>query len=369
MGLFFSCSYLIFVLLIAAAELAGDDPAPAKAATTAALAAFIAGYVVFWASSMTEGGWIGAWSWHRGLVALALIAIAVGLSLHHFQTFGYMLIFAAVVVAGLLPPRVGWIAVLGFSAMVLLLVLVLRLPLDQWFWLPIVTTLSGLGVAFGRRMGQYDTDLRLAREEIARLAVSEERLRFARDLHDLLGHSLSVVVLKAELAGRLAATAPDRAAEEMGDVERVAREALREVRDAVAGYRQPSLDQELDSARGTLRAAGVLGRFEPLAGPLPAGLDATLAWALREGVTNVVRHSGARQAQVLLSRDDWQVRLELVDDGRGCDGCEPGNGLKGLRERVEARGGRLESGPRPDGGFRLAVSLPLKEAPRPALTA
>jgi two-component system, NarL family, sensor histidine kinase DesK len=369
MGLFFSCSYLIFVLLIAAGELAGDDGAAAKAVTTAALAAFIAGYVVFWAATVTDRGWTWDVTWSRALLALALIAITVGLSVHHFETFGYMLIFGAVVVAGLLPPRVGWIAVLGFSAMVVGLIVVLRVPLEQWFWLPIVTTLSGLGVAFGRRMGQYDTDLRLAREEIARLAVSEERLRFARDLHDLLGHSLSVVVLKAELAGRLAATAPDRAAEEMGDVERVAREALREVRDAVAGYRQPSLDQELDGARGTLRAAGVLGRFEPLAGPLPAGLDATLAWALREGVTNVVRHSGARHAEVLLSRDEGQVCLELLDDGRGCDGCEPGSGLKGLRERVEARGGRLESGTRSEGGFRLAVSLPLKEAPRPALTA
>ena len=197
--------------------------------------------------------------------------------------------------------------------------------------------------------------------------MSEERLRFARDLHDLLGHSLSVVVLKAELAGRLATTAPDRAAEEMADVERVAREALREVRDAVVGYRQPSLDQELEGARQILQSAGVLARCEPVAGPLPATLDATMAWALREGVTNVVRHSGARHAEVLLSRDNGQVHLELLDDGKGCDGCEPGNGLRGLRERVEARDGSLESGPRAEGGFRLAVTLPLKEAPRAAV--
>jgi two-component system sensor histidine kinase DesK len=172
------------------------------------------------------------------------------------------------------------------------------------------------------------------------------------------------VVLKAELAGRLATTAPERAAEEMADVERVAREALREVRDAVAGYRQPSLDQELESARRILQAAGVLVRFEPVSGPLPASLDATLAWALREGVTNIVRHSGASHAEVLLGREDGQVHLELLDDGHGCDGCEPGNGLKGLRERVEARDGWLESGSRPAGGFRLAVRLPVKEAPR-----
>ena len=128
-------------------------------------------------------------------------------------------------------------------------------------------------------------------------------------------------------------------------------------------------DQELEGARRTLRAAGVLARFEPVTGPLPASLDATLAWALREGVTNIIRHSDAAHAEVLLSRQEGRARLELMDDGAGCDGCEPGNGLRGLRERVEARGGSLEWGSRPQGGFRLAVSLPLKEAARAAVTA
>jgi len=123
------------------------------------------------------------------------------------------------------------------------------------------------------------------------------------------------------------------------------------------------------------------GVSEGRAPQLPAGAivaDATMdlfgletleicPWALREGVTNVVRHSGARHAEVLLSRNNGQVHLELLDDGKGCDGCEPGNGLRGLRERVEARDGSLESGPRAEGGFRLAVTLPLKEAPRAAV--
>ena len=111
----------------------------------------------------------------------------------------------------------------------------------------------------------------------------------------------------------------------------------------------------------------MLARFEPVAGTLPASLDATLAWALREGVTNIVRHSHARHAEVRLSRAEGHVHLELLDDGEGCDGCEPGNGLRGLRERVEARDGSLESGPRDEGGFRLAATLPLKEAPRLAV--
>jgi two-component system sensor histidine kinase DesK len=265
--------------------------------------------------------------------------MALGLSLVDFQVFGGLLIFSAAVVAGMLQGPYAVLAVLGVSVVEVAFITATRVDLLAYSYIVVISLLTGFSVTFGRRMAQYGDDLRTAREEIARLAVSEERLRFARDLHDLLGHSLSVVVLKAELAGRLATTAPERAAEEIADVERVAREALREVRDAVAGY------------------------------PLPATLDATLGWALREGVTNIVRHSHARHAEVRLSRADGRVHLELVDDGDGCEGCEPGNGLRGLRERVEARDGSLESGPRPEGGFRLAVTLPVKEAPQAAVKA
>lgn len=368
-GMFLTCSYLVFVVVIAVGEAVGSDPVAARAAVVGALALFVAAYTAFWWSTMAGGGWDCDFSWSRTGLAAVVCAVSVGLALVRFEAFGYLFIYCTVVLAGLLPLRTSWIAMLAVGTATLLMIFVSHSALIDWFWLPITATLSGLGVTFGRRMNQYTVDLRVAREEIARLAVSEERLRFARDLHDLLGQSLSVVVLKAELAGRLAAASPERAAEEMADVERVAREALREVRDAVAGYRQPSLDQELESARGALGSAGVLARFEPVAGPMPAGLDATLAWALREGVTNIVRHSRARHAEAVLARDHSEVRLELLDDGVGCEGCEPGNGLKGLRERVEARGGRLHWGPRQEGGFRLAVALPLKEAPQPAVTA
>ncbi|MBO0686075.1 MAG: sensor histidine kinase, partial [Candidatus Dormibacteraeota bacterium] len=283
-----TCSYLIFVVVLAIGVAVGPDRAAAKAAMIGALAIFVAAYVAFWHTSITDHGWTCDFTWLRAGLAALICAISVVLALVHFEEFGYLFMFCSVVMAGLLPPRTGWIAVLGVGAATLLMIYAAHVPLIDWFWMPITATLGGLGVTFGRRMGKYDSDLRLAREEIARLAVSEERLRFARDLHDLLGHSLSVVVLKAELAQKLADAAPGRAVDEMADVERVAREALREVRDAVAGYRQPSLDQELESARGALGSAGVLARFEPVAGPMPAGLDATLAWALREGVTNIV---------------------------------------------------------------------------------
>jgi two-component system sensor histidine kinase DesK len=366
MGLALSCSYLVFVVIIAFAEATTPDPLSEKVVVEAALALFIAAYVAFWYTSMNDRGWTCERSPLRTGLAVGLCAIATCLSFLDFQVFGSLLIYCGVSIVGLFSARRGWLAAVGTAVASVAFILATGSKPGDWFWLPLVILISALGVSFGRRMSEYGTDLRMAREEIARLAVSEERLRFARDLHDLLGHSLSVVVLKAELAGRLATSSPERAVEEMADVERVAREALREVRDAVVGYRQPSLDQELEGARRTLQSAGVLARFEPVTGPLPASLDATLAWALREGVTNIVRHSRARHAEVILARDDGQVRLELLDDGVGCDGCAPGNGLKGLRERVEARDGSLDWGPRSEGGFRLAVTLPVKEAPRAA---
>src|SRR5204863_4070495 len=122
----------------------------------------------------------------------------------------------------------------------------------------------------------------------------------------------------------------------------------------------------LESAPATLAAAGVEARVESPAGTLPAPIDGTLAWAVREGVTNIVRHSRARSASIRVVRQDDEVELELLDDGVGCDGCADGNGLRGLRERAAARGGSIEHGAGPDGGFRLAVRLPLTAARRPA---
>jgi two-component system, NarL family, sensor histidine kinase DesK len=206
-------------------------------------------------------------------------------------------------------------------------------------------------------------ELRTARKEIARLAVAEERLRFARDLHDLLGHSLSLITLKSELARRLLPTAPEKAAAEVRDVEGVARGALREVREAVAGYRGPTLDAELSGAREMLEAAGISCRIERKVGALPGATDAVLAWAVREGTTNVIRHSRAKRCEILVATDDGEVRAEISDDGRshpGNGGIPPGSGLSGLAERVAANGGNFHAGALPKGGFRLRVSLPIR---------
>jgi two-component system sensor histidine kinase DesK len=219
-----------------------------------------------------------------------------------------------------------------------------------------------LGIGFMmfafRRLMQLNQELVDAREEVARLAVSEERARFARDLHDLLGHSLSVIAVKAELAERLLQRDPALAAEHVGDVKNVAREALAEVRDAVSGYRQPTLVSELEGARMALQAAGIEARLEGADVELPADVEAVLAWAVREGTTNIVRHSGARSCRIAVRPGPAQVTAEVVDDGHAQGPAGNGHGLAGLRERAARVAGEVEAGPGPDGGFRLRVTVP-----------
>jgi two-component system sensor histidine kinase DesK len=222
----------------------------------------------------------------------------------------------------------------------------------------------GLAAVAGRLLLEANRQLSLAREQIARLAVGEERLRFARDLHDLIGHSLSVIALKSELAGRLIKNTPGLAAHEVQDIEKVARDALREVREAVAGYRQPTLSAELAGAHEALAAAGIEDHVEQDHAPLPPAVEAVLAWTVREGVTNVMRHSQAKRCAIRVANRDGHATVEVVDDGRG--GIpQAGSGLHGLRERVLERGGMLTAEPLPHEGFRLRVSLPLPEVAIP----
>jgi two-component system sensor histidine kinase DesK len=199
-----------------------------------------------------------------------------------------------------------------------------------------------------------------ARAELARLAVAEERERFARDLHDLLGHSLSLIALKTELAGRLLREHPDDAARELSDAENVARQALSEVREAVSGYRRPTLDGELAGARMALTAAGIEMVLQPVDSALDPDSEAVLAWAVREGVTNVIRHSDARSCTVRVTADQARAEVEVADDGVGpavLNG-HSGSGLSGLDQRARDLGGALEAGARPEGGFRLLVTVP-----------
>ncbi len=230
----------------------------------------------------------------------------------------------------------------------------------------VTVSIGAMMLAFGRLIAA-NIQLERARHELAGLAVADERLRFARDLHDLLGHSLSVIALKAELAGRLIGEDPQAAAVHVGELEGVARKALVEVREAVSGYRRPVLAAELDGARMALRAAGIDASLKRSRAALDPEVEALLAWTVREGTTNVIRHSGARHCRVVIEPGPNATSVEVSDDGRGPGVPDPGgNGLVGLRERVERMAGRLEAGLGPDGGFRLRVTVP-SDGPRTAV--
>jgi two-component system, NarL family, sensor histidine kinase DesK len=205
-------------------------------------------------------------------------------------------------------------------------------------------------------------ELRAAQQEVSRLAADRERMRIARDLHDLLGHSLTAAAVKAQLAGRLIGRDDERAAAEIGDVERLTRQVLSDVRAAVAGYREVSLAVELATAREVLGAAGISADLPGAVDEVPAALRELFGWAVREGVTNAVRHSGATRLRITVT----PVSVEITDDGRGVPANAPsGSGLTGLAERAAAVGGRLEAGPAAGGGYRLRLSVPAA-APAPA---
>jgi len=339
------------------------DPTPARVFLALGGAALFAG-VFLWLMWMQEPLWSASAEpsevrKRRATIAfLAVLAIGLNLSL---GTEWRVLFFHVNVAAGImLLTRDAYVAITGLAATTLALGF-----FSGMAWLALPTTAIGLwATAFVRQVAVV-AELRSAREELARLAVSEERLRFARDLHDLLGHSLSLITLKSELAGRLLPAAPEKAATEVHDIEGVARQALREVREAVAGYRRPSLDEELAGASEMLEAAGIACQIENEVGVLPNAVDAVLAWAVREGTTNVIRHSRAKHCQIVLAHDDGEIYAEITNDGQGDQeetGEDSGSGLSGLTERVATLAGRVETGSLPDGGFRLRVVLPARGA-------
>lgn len=221
-----------------------------------------------------------------------------------------------------------------------------------------LTVALGFTMLAFRRLIATVIELRTARAEVARLAIADERLRISRDVHDILGHSLSVITLKAQVARRLMYSDPDAAAEAIGDVESVARESLAEVRGMVTGYRQRSLADELQGARDVLDAAGIAFAVTRDNVAPPAPVDSLLAWTVREGVTNVLRHSRAHHCEISLEASNGGFTVAIVDDGVGGVANAGGSGLHGLRERVGAAGGRLEAGPGERGGFRLQAYVP-----------
>jgi two-component system, NarL family, sensor histidine kinase DesK len=418
----FAAIWLIYLVGPAIAAVQADRSVAWKALNFALLGAFVLGYVVLTIASYPRSGPIGASMSGRHrfqiplLAALAVIAAVTGTWVNHDFIGMWVYVGAG---AGFSLPLGGEIALRCVLATVVGASLnswVVGLDAVNWLALVFPTCFAGLGTIGIRRMAMLIGELREAREQVARLAANEERLRMARDLHDLTGHSLSLITLKAELAQRLLERSIAAAAEggvetprmsrallELTDIENVSRQTLVDIREAVGNYRRPTLAVELSSACAALDAAGIKLDAEPSitvrSGTWESEAEAVLAWCLREAVTNVIRHADATKVSVRLAESDGELVLSVKNNGRGfrsaterergdveerldadcdgaeygnglrglrerldadCDGAEYGNGLRGLRERLDALNGRLVVGGT-DGDFTLVAAVPVSE--------
>ena len=325
------------------------------------------------------------------LVALAVLACVI-----YGKDWTSLWIYVSVATGVTIPGRrAAMLAVLVVGACYALLSWLSHVGTAEFLIVLVPTVLAGWAMTGFRMQISLIHELSQARETVARLAANEERLRLARDLHDLTGHSLSLVTLKAELVQRTLDRLPasperDRAARDVADIEQVSRQTLHDIRQAVSGYRRRTLAVEFAAARAALDAAGI-GLDAGPAQPQPSGRlgeerEAALAWCLREAVTNVIRHSGAGSCRIRLLERDGELSLEVADDGRGVsrppDGGNgtqaggpagspapsTGSGLHGMAERLSAVGGRLSAGPAHGAagssqGFRVIATIPVPPQP------
>ncbi|MEU8786085.1 histidine kinase [Streptomyces sp. NPDC048637] len=273
-----------------------------------------------------------------GILTAITFAITIGFGGHWFLFFP-LLSLASGTVRALRGKKLAlWLIALSGAAGFL----AGRHDDDPWgsFGIGYGTFLSGIVTATVLSLFDAIQKLNATRQELARSAVEKERLRFSRDLHDLLGHTLSVVVVKAEAVRRLAPRNLDAALAQAADIEAVGRQALTEIREAVSGYREGGLTTELDRARSALEAAGIEPVVRQAGPPLPPQAGALLGWVVREGVTNTVRHSRATRCEIAVHADEERVRLTITDDGRGpvSSGTAPAPGLAWLRDRMPGTG-------------------------------
>ena len=380
----FAAIWLVY-LAQPAGKLWSDPDAVRRYLGLADLIAFSLVFVAAFAAARYLRDWRNRQVARRiGVIVVATQATLVALGYLSFGPLAsVMLIYLAVMAVFLLPTRVGWIMVAACVATSLIVPwLVHGWTVDGTMAFQIfVSALAAWGVG---QVISRNAQLAEARNEITRLALADQRNEFARDLHDILGHSLTVVAVKAELAGRLASLDPQRAETEIADVERIARQALADVRAAAAGYREITLAGELASARTALAAAGIeadLPDQDQGMISIPRLRQELFGWTVREGVTNVVRHSGASRCRIRVTPSE----VEISDDGcgppapangtaNGTGGCEErsadhlerlasgygpgcGHGLAGLRERAAA-GATLSVARSATGGFALRVHVP-----------
>jgi two-component system sensor histidine kinase DesK len=347
--------WLVFLNSPCADLLSGDHSTAGNVGGWLGLAVFVGLYLTLVARNMAAKQF-PPWLVHALIAALGVLAAGLGIALgtHWLGLFVYVSVSCGLA----LPLREAYWAIPATTA--LMAAVAAYVDVDQVSGLALLTLLIGFAMTSVSQLVRTTIELRRARATVARLAANEERLRLARDLHDLLGHSLSLITLKSELAGRMLPAHPDKAAQQVADIESVSRQALVDVRQAVSGYWRPRLAEELAGAQVALTAAGVTADLpaEPALDGVPEENESALAWALREAVTNVVRHSGARRCVVSLVRrqtlDGPVLELSVEDDGTGgvpgaaaagaVGGGGPGNGLTGLTERLQKVGGSLHTG-------------------------
>jgi two-component system, NarL family, sensor histidine kinase DesK len=325
-----------------------DDPPQVRALLGLAVLGYVACYVAGLYYAMVRGS--------RPL-SVGLVVVMFGCWTAMVSGVGtsgiYTISFLLAAVAILAPPRWTAVSTLGTCVAALGTSWLVGAPPD---WDSVFSVVA-IGLAMIAMFGllRANSDLRDAREELARMAVTADRERMARDLHDVLGHSLTTITVKAGLARRLLERGEDeRAATEVADVERLGRQALADVRSTVSANRVASLAKELVGAREALRAAEITADLPQAVDDVPQELQQAFAYVVREGVTNTIRHSGASTCTIRLTPGS----VEVVDDGVGSPADTPaGNGLGGLGERLAAVGGWVEAGPRAGGGYRLRAEV------------
>ncbi len=296
-----------------------------------------------------------AWRYALAMVALCLVLLPWYPSALSYFVFGCVMLHTGQ--RSSLPRYLAH--VLALNALLAAAAWMAGYPWQALVWMLPMTLIIGVIVNVESMAHEKDVALQLSHDEVRRLAATAERERIGRDLHDLLGHTLSLITLKLELSRKLLDRDHDAARREITETEEVARHALAEVRSAVTGFRAADLAAELASARLLLESSGVALGYDPPP-PLSPELERPLALVLREAATNIARHAGASQAQVGFAREGGSLRMRIVDDGRGgIDG--EGNGLAGIRERVRALGGSLAIAST-RGGTSLEIVVPLPSA-------
>jgi two-component system sensor histidine kinase DesK len=320
------------------------------------LGAYVSGYALFLILYF-----LGYWVHGRKLVAVIATMTLLGFVATPFNAYGACLfIYAAAMVAFIDCDRPRMLHLALYLGVVAAYGLLSGRP--TWFYLPatvMAALVGGVNVHYAQ-VWVSNAKIRMAHSEVERLAKVAERERIARDLHDVLGHTLSVIALKSELASKLIERDPGRAAQEIREVNEVARDALAQVRSAVTGYRAAGLSAEFLAMRKAFDTAGVTLRVEAETLSLPPAHENALALVLREASTNVLRHAQAKTCHVRLAHRNNVALLEIIDDGLGGDPRE-GNGLTGMRERLAALGGSLVRDGR--AGMRLQITLPMAAEP------